>query len=127
MLYFVVAASLPLTFIVPNQRTYLLVLFTVSTVLLIEPLLRVMPKFVTSSIRHLGGISYSMYLLHIPIQIGVLIIMQSANFDQKSIANDPKFFLSYILIILLLSTFVHKLFEVPVRRTLRAKLSKEKS
>jgi peptidoglycan/LPS O-acetylase OafA/YrhL len=123
MLYFIVTASLPLTFIVPNQRTFLLVLFTVSTVLVTEPFLRAMPKFVTSFIRNLGGISYSMYLLHIPIQIGILVIIQSANIDQKLIANDPKFFLSYILIIVFLSTFVHRLFEVPMRTAIRTRQS----
>jgi len=70
----------------------------------------------------LGNITYSVYLLHIPVQIAVLLLMNAWGVD-RAIANQSWFFLSFIAVMCGLATASYRFFELPMRRWVRRRLS----
>jgi peptidoglycan/LPS O-acetylase OafA/YrhL len=70
----------------------------------------------------LGNLTYSSYLIHVPFQIAILILLQLFGFDQKKLVSSTVFFLLYFLIIFLVSHLVFSKLEDPLRRKLRADL-----
>ncbi len=70
----------------------------------------------------LGDISYSVYLLHVPVQMGVLMYAEATGTALPT--AQPAFLLTFMAVVLALSTLAHRFFEVPVRaRVRRAALS----
>jgi peptidoglycan/LPS O-acetylase OafA/YrhL len=70
----------------------------------------------------LGDISYSLYLIHFPLQLAVVTIL----FEMKAEPNifySPIFFLCFLLVLALLSYASHKYFEMPTQRWIRARFA----
>ena len=65
-----------------------------------------------------GNISYSLYLIHIPIQLLFLAIFETFSLDRKLIAETNLFFYFYILCCISLSIILFQKFEQPSRQFL---------
>lgn len=62
----------------------------------------------------IGQITYASYLIHIPIQITTLLILDSLQFS-RNIANQPLFFVGFLCGTLLLSILVFRFIEMPFK------------
>ncbi|HEY4135885.1 MAG TPA: acyltransferase [Alphaproteobacteria bacterium] len=69
----------------------------------------------------IGDITYATYLCHIPVQISVLIFLQSRGIPQ-TVADSGLFFVSYMAFMILLGVIVYNAFERPAQSYLRQKL-----
>lgn len=69
-------------------------------------------------LRWIGDITYSSYLVHVPVQILILVVLDSAVGD-RTIVSLPWFFLAYILGVMLLSRATFLWFERPAQNMIR--------
>ena len=67
----------------------------------------------------LGDISYSMYLIHFPLQLAVVILVIRMKV-YPSVFYSPIFFVLFITALVLLSIGSHRYLEVPAQRWIRA-------
>jgi peptidoglycan/LPS O-acetylase OafA/YrhL len=67
----------------------------------------------------LGDISYSMYLIHFPLQLAVVILVIRMKV-YPSVFYSPIFFVLFIAVLVLLSIWSHKYLEMPAQRWIRA-------
>jgi len=65
----------------------------------------------------LGNLTYSSYLIHLPIQITICLIF--INTGKTIPAGEKEFFLFYIILVLFVSYFSFKYYENPIRNYLR--------
>lgn len=115
----IIISLLLLTFsFVGNFKTYLfcpsLVLFFVS-----------IEKYITGKLtqqyfRNLGNLTYSLYLLHLPVQIVVLIFFKLMNFSEN-IFKTNYFFFSFFIILMILANYSFRLYEKPLNELIRKK------
>lgn len=70
-------------------------------------------------LTYLGDISFSVYLLHFPVQIAFNTITGSYGLEFDF--QNNYFFIAYVSALLLVSIAVHHLFELPVQQMLRKK------
>lgn len=68
----------------------------------------------------LGDLSYSCYLLHFPLQLGIALAMTAWHVDQ-GIAYSRAFMLLFFATLMLASFISHRFFEMPVQRWLRSR------
>jgi peptidoglycan/LPS O-acetylase OafA/YrhL len=68
----------------------------------------------------LGDASYSIYLLHFPLQL--CIILGVAAFGISLNYNDPVVFLSFFALLLICSLITFHWFEKPLQHYIRAKM-----
>jgi peptidoglycan/LPS O-acetylase OafA/YrhL len=69
----------------------------------------------------LGNISYCLYLIHIPIQLLCLAIIETFALQRQVIAGSNLFFFSYVFACIYLSSLLHQKFEKPSREFLIGK------
>jgi peptidoglycan/LPS O-acetylase OafA/YrhL len=82
---------------------------------------RRLPALPFTRLQPLGDISYSIYLLHTPLQISFLLVV-AAGAVPLSIVLNPVFAVVYLLTVALLGRIVFVRFERPAQRMLRARL-----
>ena len=71
----------------------------------------------------LGNLTYSSYLLHIPIQILIMNLISLFSINNSVFINF-KFFIFYIFLVFFLSFYSYKYFENPLRILIRKKFHK---
>ncbi len=77
------------------------------------------------SLSWIGDISYSLYLLHFPLQIGVMILAAHWPYEQRAaILGSPWFFLGFMTLATVLARWSYTYFEMPARKTLKTFLTK---
>jgi peptidoglycan/LPS O-acetylase OafA/YrhL len=108
----------------PDQHVFISISLLASIFLYLERFLRLFPHFILSCIRLIGEISYSLYLLHLPLQVILLTLFNCMGWSSSIIANDERFFLSYFAILLLLGNFSYRYVEMPLRDRLRFRLER---
>ena len=69
----------------------------------------------------IGNLTYSTYLLHVPLQIIFLILLQTLDIDQIDIVSHALFFVIYLTLLIMISRFTYLYFESPMREKLRFK------
>jgi peptidoglycan/LPS O-acetylase OafA/YrhL len=69
----------------------------------------------------IGNLTYSTYLLHVPLQIIFLIILQTLDLNQIEIVSHAFFFVIYFALLIMVSRFTYLYFESPMREKLRFK------
>ena len=79
-------------------------------------------KFTQSLFRNLGNLTYSLYLIHLPIQIIILIIFKLFNLDEILFTNIYFFLLFFIFFMFLVYCF--KFYEKPLTDLIRKKFNK---
>jgi len=70
----------------------------------------------------LGDISYSLYLIHFPLQLAAIILLFEVK-AEPNIFYSPIFFFCFLLILVLLSFASHKYFEMPAQRWIRGRFA----
>lgn len=73
-------------------------------------------------IRFIGDSTYSIYLLHVPTQITLILIMYAMGVDREAIASTKAFFIFYLGTVLTLAYFTFHYFETPARKYFRRRL-----
>lgn len=67
----------------------------------------------------LGRTTYSTYLLHVPLQITILILLQAAGINQSVWANQTIFLVGYLLAVLAIGVVAYRWIEMPSQKLLR--------
>jgi peptidoglycan/LPS O-acetylase OafA/YrhL len=67
----------------------------------------------------LGNATYSSYLLHFPIQLTVVTIVDAAGYS-RAIFFSPTVMIAYLGLVIILSLAVYHLFELPAQKWIRA-------
>ena len=83
-----------------------------------------MPKFVTSTFKNLGNMTYSIYLVHFPIQICFFLVLEPENY---AVFNDPKILFLFLVTSVITGWFAFRYVEKPVQRYLRSKFTQPPS
>lgn len=73
----------------------------------------------------LGDISYSLYLVHVPLQMCLLLLADVALGGTRGFAASPWLLPIYLVVSVVLAHLVYQRFERPVGRNIRTKLTKE--
>ena len=107
-----------------NQYKITEIYFKILMLTLIFPLLIIilfwiqdLNKKIGEKISLIGDISYSLYLIHLPIQILIFGVLQFNNI--KLDFNSKIYFLSYIIIVTTISLLSYFYFEKPMQRFFR--------
>jgi peptidoglycan/LPS O-acetylase OafA/YrhL len=75
--------------------------------------------------RALGDMSYSLYLVHVPVQIAVLLVADLVFAGDRSFASSPMVLPLYVASFVALAHFAYRFYERPARRKLRRLLTPE--
>lgn len=73
-------------------------------------------------LKRLGDMSYSMYLVHVPLQMLVLVVADSLFAGTRSFATSALTLPVYLLVTLVVADISYRRFEVPMSRFLRRKI-----
>jgi peptidoglycan/LPS O-acetylase OafA/YrhL len=77
------------------------------------------------SLSWIGDISYSLYLLHFPVQIAVMIWLARWPYEQRvAVLGSPWFFIAFMTVTTVLARWSYTYFEMPARKTLKTFLTK---
>ena len=77
-------------------------------------------KLAYHKLRHLGDITYAVYLIHVPLQLIFLLIFKYLGYS-SSIFNESWVFILFMMILLPLSWLTYHGFEKPLRAWIRQK------
>lgn len=73
-------------------------------------------------LKRLGDMSYSMYLVHVPLQMLILIVADSAFAGSRTFAGFALTLPLYLLVTIVIADISYRRFEVPMSRFLRRKI-----
>ena len=111
-------------FLIGNKLFILLFFIKFPLIIINLSILQLYKKNLGKNIKLLGDISYTIYLVHFPIQLlFALVIKKMLIID----FNSPFFFLIYISAVFLASILIYKFFELPLKDYLRGKLIEKKN
>jgi peptidoglycan/LPS O-acetylase OafA/YrhL len=79
---------------------------------------------ITSFFRNLGNMTYSVYLVHYPIQITIFLILRP---DSYTVFNSPKILFLFLATSIFVGWIAYEYFEKPVQKYLRFKYSQRGS
>jgi peptidoglycan/LPS O-acetylase OafA/YrhL len=65
-------------------------------------------------VKGIGNISYSCYLIHVPVQIALLMLMDT-KFIARDVINKPVFFVAFVTLVITLAYFTYRFFEKPMQ------------
>lgn len=83
------------------------------------------PERLGAICSHLGNLTYAIYMLHVPIQLGLMIVVRgSGNTTMADMASSPCFLGFYLFLLGVISFGVYRCFELPAKKRLRALLSR---
>ncbi len=111
-------------FLIGNKLFILLFFIKFPLIIINLSVLQLYKKNLGKNIKLLGDISYTIYLVHFPIQLLFALVIKKmliVNF------NSPFFFLIYFSTVFLVSILIYKFFELPLKDYLRGKLIKKKN
>ncbi len=78
------------------------------------------PPRLAAAFTGLGNLTYSMYMIHVPVQLGILLAVKLTNgTEMAALAENRTFFCLYLLGLLGLSAVVYRFFELPAKQFLR--------
>jgi peptidoglycan/LPS O-acetylase OafA/YrhL len=100
--------------LIRTEGYYVLVLGIVLSFLLLEIVINV-PSFMKKSFAFLGNLTYSTYLIHVPLQIVILEGIQIMGLEQSSIVANSYFFIFWFFLLHVTSWLLYKYFEVPMK------------
>lgn len=78
------------------------------------------PPRLASLFTGLGNLTYSVYMIHVPVQLAILLAVKMSGVrEMASLAGTRTFFCLYLLGLLALSSAVYRFFELPAKKILR--------
>jgi peptidoglycan/LPS O-acetylase OafA/YrhL len=66
----------------------------------------------------LGNATYSSYLIHFPIQLGMVVIIDALGYSRDIFLNQTAF-VAYLVSVVIISLGVYHLFELPAQKWVR--------
>lgn len=81
-------------------------------------------KRITSFFRNLGNMTYSLYLVHYPIQVTIFLLLRPNSY---TVFNSPKILILFLASSILVGWLAYEYFEKPVQKYLRFKFSNRTS
>lgn len=109
-----------------GHEASLLAYFFMPAVLLMLAALDVGTRPLHRSFHWIGAITYSVYLLHMPLIITLKTLMP-AIFADRDILRSGWTLAAYVVAVVMLSILSHRYFELPTQRWLRSRLSPRKA
>lgn len=100
------------------RYTFIPAILIFQTTILTLALVETRWKTIGNSLAVLGDISYSVYLIHFPLQVTLVTLVIYFGKSQEIFYN-PYIYLSFFALLLVLSAISHYYFERPVQRYLR--------
>ncbi|RWO92676.1 MAG: acyltransferase [Mesorhizobium sp.] len=70
----------------------------------------------------IGNSTYGTYALHVPLQIALITGLDVLNINRQHVAASPLFLLAFLAAVFGLAVVVHRHFEIPAQRWLKARL-----
>jgi peptidoglycan/LPS O-acetylase OafA/YrhL len=67
-----------------------------------------------------GDLTYAMYLLHIPIQICLILLIDSMGIDRLRLAGSGLFLIFFIALVITVSAVSYRYYELPARHAIRS-------
>jgi peptidoglycan/LPS O-acetylase OafA/YrhL len=77
---------------------------------------------IAKPLAFLGDISYSVYLIHFPLQLLLVMCINTLGINQQ-IFYSPIFQAMFFVLIILISSFSYRMFEIPLQQLLRKRLT----
>lgn len=74
-------------------------------------------------IKWIGEITYGVYLVHLPIQVALMLIIRAQGYSLVDTANHPFFFMFYISLVLLCARLSYLYIERPAQKWIRNKFT----
>ena len=111
-------------YLIGNKLFILLFFIKFPRIIINLSILQLYKKNLGKSIKILGDISYTIYLIHFPMQL------LFASFIPKIFIinfNSPFFFLIYFISVFLVSILIYKFYELPLKYYLRERLVKKQN
>ena len=122
-LFFLIASPLLVYGLKIYQHKYFVTLFFMSytpVLLFISAQQIKVSPFIQKTIEAAGNMSYSIYLIHFPLQLAIAIYFMAV--DQEIPYYSEVFFAEFIFVTLFISYFTYKKFELPVQNQIRKSL-----
>ena len=108
-----------------GNKLFILLFFIKFPLLIINlSILQLYKNNLGKNIKLLGDISYTIYLVHFPIQLLFAFVIKKMLIIDF---NSPFFFLIYVSTVFLVSILIYKFFELPLKDYLRGKLIEKKN
>ena len=111
-------------FLIGNKLFILLFFIKFPLIIINLSILQLYKNNLGKNIKLLGDISYTIYLVHFPIQLLFAFVIKKMLIIDF---NSPFFFLIYISAVFLASILIYKFFELPLKDYLRGKLIEKKN
>ena len=105
-------------FLTRTNSYFLVIIGIVLICLVIESVSSTQEKLI-KIFRDLGNLTYASYLIHVPLQIVLLIIIQLAELNQSLIVTSEIFFVFWFLLVHVISFLTYRFFEMPTRLWIR--------
>jgi peptidoglycan/LPS O-acetylase OafA/YrhL len=70
----------------------------------------------------LGNLTYSLYLLHVPVQIAMMLAMDGLDMNRRALVSTGGFFIFFLASMILIAAVSYHCFELPMRKWVREKL-----
>jgi peptidoglycan/LPS O-acetylase OafA/YrhL len=115
----ILGASLLFYFVTQGRYLVLLGAIFPSTIVLLSTIQSIWAP-AGKHFRLMGDLSYSTYLIHIPLQIFILLLSSLLGIQVNY--YSPLFFCLFFLVLILLSYATHVFFEAPLQKLIRTKL-----
>ena len=108
-------------FFVTIKPMYFLIVFSPALIFLCTAYVQP-AKAGSRLLESLGSVTYSSYLLHVPVQISIVVFCTWAGLNVPF--YSAAFFLAFMAFVLALSFWCYRYFEVPAQNLLRRKLKR---
>ena len=116
-------AKLPhnLNFVITNSFLYLFLLSFFSIFVWLDARFPLRGSKLKLFVKYLGNLTYGIYLLHIPLQIFLIVLVEKNNFEISSFALSNSFFILNFSLIIIIAQISYFKFELPVQKLIRKK------
>jgi peptidoglycan/LPS O-acetylase OafA/YrhL len=70
----------------------------------------------------LGNLTYSLYLLHVPVQIAMMLAIDGLDMNRRALVSSGGFFIFFLALMISIAAVSYRYFELPMRKWVREKL-----